>query len=49
MTRTWTKREDYEPEITVVTVLFDGRNQFDANVMCHLGFEYYQIGKDTSK
>ena len=26
MTRTWTKREDYEPEITVVTVLFDGRN-----------------------
>ena len=30
-------------------ILFDGRNQFDANVMCHLGFEYYQIGKDTSK
>ena len=26
MTRTWTKREDYEPDITIVTTLFDGRN-----------------------
>ena len=25
MTKTWTKREDYEPDITIVTVLFDGR------------------------
>ena len=25
MTKTWTKREDYEPDITIVTALFDGR------------------------
>ena len=25
MTKTWTKREDYEPDITVITTLFDGR------------------------
>lgn len=25
MTRTWTKREDYEPDITIVAALFDGR------------------------
>ena len=27
-------------------ILFDGRNQFDANMMQELGFEYYQIGKN---
>ena len=26
MTKTWTNREDYDPDITIVTTLFDGRN-----------------------
>ena len=27
-------------------ILFDGRNQFNVNIMKKLGFEYYQIGKN---